>query len=68
MRLLLLVLACYVGFVCAENRRYYIAADEVEWNYLPEGKDQMTGVSYNDTFVTRKRDGVHLGPHGLTAS
>ena len=27
---------------------YYIAADEVDWNYAPAEMDHMTGQPYND--------------------
>lgn len=27
-------------------RTYYIAADEVDWNYAPTGIDQMTGKPF----------------------
>jgi hypothetical protein len=29
-------------------RRYYIAAEEVEWDYAPTGWDNWLGVRYND--------------------
>ena len=40
-------------------RQYYIAADEVDWDYMPTGKDQMMGMApmgYARFFATR-------GPH-----
>jgi manganese oxidase len=30
---------CYVP----QTRTYYVAADKVEWNYAPNGKNQITG-------------------------
>ncbi len=44
-------------------RQYYIAADELDWNYLPTGRDEMMGMApmgYAAFFATR---GPHLiGP------
>jgi FtsP/CotA-like multicopper oxidase with cupredoxin domain len=33
------------GAPAGHVRTYYIAADEVDWNYLPSGKDQMMGMA-----------------------
>jgi FtsP/CotA-like multicopper oxidase with cupredoxin domain len=36
-------------------RNYYIAAEEIDWNYMPTGKDQMMGMSpmgYAKFFMT----------------
>jgi hephaestin len=41
------------------TRTYYIAADEVEWNYAPQGRNAITGRPFDDAanvFVAR---GVH---------
>jgi hypothetical protein len=35
--------------VPARTRIYYIAADEVPWDYVPGGRDEITGVPYADT-------------------
>jgi len=35
--------------VAARTRTYYIAADEVSWNYVPGGRDEIAGVPYVDT-------------------
>ncbi len=32
----------------ATVRTYYIAADEVVWDYAPTGKDQVTGLPFNE--------------------
>ncbi len=53
------VLACVVAFVAdtgqaqkmprygkGKERVYYVAADEVEWNYAPSGMDQMMGMPF----------------------
>lgn len=40
----------------AETRTYFISAEEVEWNYAPEGKEMMMGHDFNDdekVFVER---------------
>jgi hypothetical protein len=34
-------------------RRYYIAAEETEWDYAPTGWDNWLGVSGNDTLYNR---------------
>ena len=36
---------------CAEGktRTYYIAVDEVEWDYTPMGTDQMMGMPFAET-------------------
>lgn len=35
-------------------RRYFIAADEVPWDYVPGARDEITGVPYADTaFFTK---------------
>src|SRR5690349_16323956 len=39
-----------------QTRHYYIAADEVEWNYAPSGMNKITGQPFDDTanvFVQR---------------
>ena len=59
-----LVLGALCGDVMAGSargtvRQYYIAADEVDWDYMPTGKDQMMGMApmgYARFFATR-------GPH-----
>lgn len=47
----------------ARVRQYYIAADEIDWNYMPTGKDGMMGMAptrYAKFYLTR---GPHLiGP------
>lgn len=32
----------------AEARTYYIAAEEVDWNYAPEGRDLMMGMPFGE--------------------
>jgi hypothetical protein len=36
-------------------RRYYIAAEEIEWNYAPSGWDNWLGVRGTDTWRSRYR-------------
>ncbi len=44
-----LVLATACGTAAfAETRTYYIAAEEVDWNYAPEGRELMMGMEFND--------------------
>lgn len=33
------------GPAAAAIRQYYIAADELDWNYMPSGQDQMMGMA-----------------------
>ncbi|SFT65159.1 multicopper oxidase domain-containing protein [Arthrobacter sp. ov118] len=33
----------------AQTRTYYIAADEVDWNYAPSGINQITGAAFDAT-------------------
>jgi len=37
-----------VGKAAGVTRTYYIAADEVEWNYAPTGINQITGQPFDD--------------------
>ncbi|HEY9619773.1 MAG TPA: multicopper oxidase domain-containing protein [Crinalium sp.] len=42
-------------------RTYYIAADEVDWNYVPTGSNQITGLPFTDeekVFVQADRDRI----------
>jgi FtsP/CotA-like multicopper oxidase with cupredoxin domain len=42
--------------VAAQTRTYYIAADEVDWNYVPGGRDEIADRPYADSafFATAK--------------
>ncbi len=40
---------------------YYIAADEVEWDYAPSGMDQMMGMPFD----TRAKTYMDRGPHRI---
>ncbi len=37
------------GTYTPQTRVYYIAAEELPWNYAPSGKDQITGKAFDDT-------------------
>jgi FtsP/CotA-like multicopper oxidase with cupredoxin domain len=39
------------------TRTYYLAADEVRWNYAPAGRNQLTGRAFDDTAATFVRRG-----------
>lgn len=58
------LLACVWQGASAEVRQYYIAADEIDWNYMPSGSDAMMPgmplMGYAKFYATR---GPHLiGP------
>jgi FtsP/CotA-like multicopper oxidase with cupredoxin domain len=43
------------------ERVYFIAADEVDWDYAPSGRDQMMGMAFDETarvFVERGHDRI----------
>jgi len=45
----------------ARTRTFYIAAEEVDWNYAPTGSNQITGQPFGDlenTFVARGPDRI----------
>jgi FtsP/CotA-like multicopper oxidase with cupredoxin domain len=45
-----------------QDRVYYIAADEVRWNYAPDGKNDITGEPFDDTAaVFTKRGPLRIG-------
>ena len=61
-------IAAFFALVCSQAlagqvRQYYIAADEIDWNYMPSGMDMMMGMpptGYAKFYMTR---GPHLiGP------
>lgn len=55
----IMALAICLSFLCSaqvepagkaplgQTRTYYIAAEEIEWNYTPDGKDMMMARSFN---------------------
>lgn len=44
-----------------KTRVYYIAADEVEWNYAPSGRDEAMGMAFDAI----ARDFTQPGPHQI---
>ncbi len=44
--MLALLLAAVVAVIPGKTRVYYIAADELRWNYVPGGTDGLTGKPY----------------------
>jgi len=42
-------LAAQTGAVRPETRTYFIAADPMSWDYVPGGRDEITGQPYVDT-------------------
>ena len=59
----MLVLACgaeAAGHAPAGRvRTYYVAADEVEWNYTPSGRDEAMGMPFDDIAKTFTQPGPH---------
>ena len=47
-----IVLFCFVGSAAAladgTVRTYYIAADEITWNYAPTGLNQVSGKPFDE--------------------
>ena len=39
-------------------REYYIAAEEIQWDYTPLQRDPMTGATWNGSIVTTKKRAV----------
>src|ERR1700690_513185 len=46
-----------VGNVKSMMRTYYIAADQVPWNYAPDGHDDITGKPFDDVSNTYVKSG-----------
>lgn len=44
-----------------KTRVYYIAADEVEWNYAPSGRDEAMGMPFDAI----ERGFTESGPHQI---
>jgi manganese oxidase len=73
-RLLALSLVCLAGAVlgmraahavtppaahAGKTRVYYIAADEVEWNYAPSGRDEAMGMPFDAIALSFTQSGSH---------
>lgn len=43
------------------TRTYYVAADELNWDYAPSGRDQAMGMEFDDV----ARGFVQSGPHNI---
>ena len=43
------------GSSAVTTRRYYVAAEEVVWDYAPSGKDEISGQPF-DEFVRERLD------------
>ena len=57
------VLSVCTSSACAEGkvRQYYIAVDEVEWDYAPSGIDQLTGKPFDHMqmmFIEQTKDRI----------
>jgi hypothetical protein len=53
--IVLLAVGCGSGAsagVGPQTRAYYISADEVAWNYVPSGKNMITGKQFDETANT----------------
>ena len=74
----LLVTACLVGIVlCAHpvllhaapatpagtTRTYYVAADEVQWDYAPSGRDEAMGMEFDEVGKAFTESGPHRIGH-----
>lgn len=42
-----------------KTRVYYVAADEVEWNYAPSGRDEAMGMPFDEIARTFTESGPH---------
>ena len=62
--ILLAIPACFGQTQTAKVRTYYVAADEVDWDYAPGGVNKMMGMQfegYSTVFTER-------GPHRIGTS
>jgi FtsP/CotA-like multicopper oxidase with cupredoxin domain len=57
------VLVLFSPFVFGQSpgktRTYYVAADEVEWDYAPDGVNKMMGMKFDGYAATFMRPGAH---------
>ena len=42
-----------------QTRTYYVAADEVNWDYAPSGRDEAMGMDFDDTAKGFTQSGSH---------
>src|SRR5713101_6007153 len=47
--------------LAGKTRTYFVAADEVTWDYAPSGLDQVSGEAFDAT----ERHFVEAGPHTI---
>src|SRR5512146_2096077 len=47
------------GEFTGKIRTYYIAADEVDWNYAPSGRDEAMGMPFDETEKVYTEPGPH---------
>src|ERR1035438_6906520 len=74
----ILVTTCLVGIVlCAypvlihatsaepesTTRTYYVAADEVQWDYTPSGRDEAMGMEFDEIGKALTESGPHRIGH-----
>jgi hephaestin len=53
------LVGCSASAPQGQTRTYYIAADEVDWNYAPSGTDQMMGMPFSAYQSAFTRQGPH---------
>jgi hypothetical protein len=51
--------ACFGQAQTAKVRTYYVAADEVDWDYAPGGVNKMMGISGGPNAVTSGGSDIH---------
>ena len=56
---LVLLISLLPCLATATERVYYIAADPVKWDYVPTGKNLISGEAFNDHELTLVRAGKH---------
>ena len=68
-KIIVLVVALFACFGCAVQaqstpgkvRTYYVAADEVNWDYAPSGRDEAMGHPFDEV----EKPYVESGPHRI---
>ncbi|MBI1201901.1 MAG: multicopper oxidase domain-containing protein [Rhodopseudomonas sp.] len=56
-----IIVTSHTACAAGKTRTYYIAAEEVTWDYAPAGRDLMMGMGFNDAakvFVARGPDRI----------
>ncbi|MEZ5777501.1 MAG: multicopper oxidase domain-containing protein [Paracoccaceae bacterium] len=57
------VAACAAAAEAATTRTYYVAAEEVDWDYAPEGRDLMMGHDFTEDEEVFVKPGPHRIGH-----